>query len=186
MISKTELRKELLKKRNTLTKEECRKYSTLIENQLLTLDAYKKADIILIYASYQKEVFTYGIINQALSMGKRVFCPKVLSPGIMEFYEIYSLNDISPGYKDIPEPNTGHSMFKNVTANTLMLMPLVGFDDYKNRLGYGGGFYDRYLQRFPRLRQIGLAFECQRLEHGIPTEETDIKPDYILTEQGIF
>ena len=66
-----------------------------------------------------------------------------------------------------------------------MIMPLVGFDTYKNRLGYGGGFYDRYLQRFPNLERIGLAFECQRC-NDIPTEETDQKLDFIITEKGIF
>lgn len=189
MKTKQNIRNELLKKRNTLTEEELKKYSKLIENQLLASEQYKKADILLIYASYQKEVSTYGIIEAALNTQKKVFCPKVLNSGIMEFYEITSLTDIVPGYKNIPEPKQINSMFSfsdDNTNNTLMIMPLVGFDAARNRLGYGGGFYDRYLQRFPQLKRIGLGFECQKHENPIPTEETDFRPDFIITEIKIF
>ena len=65
-------------------------------------------------------------------------------------------------------------------------MPPVGYDSHKNRLGYGGGFYDRYLQKFPFLPTIALGFECQRYENNIPSEETDAKPDFILTEKNIY
>lgn len=189
MNTKKEIRKEFLKKRNTLTEEEGKKYSKLVESQLLSLESYKKADTILIYASYQKEVSTYGIIEHALQNNKRVFCPKVFQPGRMEFYEIFSLEDVVCGYKNIPEPKGETSAFSlsdNNNKNTLIIMPLVGFDVCKNRLGYGGGFYDRYLHRFSTMERVGLAFECQKYEHKIPTEETDIKPHYIITEQNIY
>lgn len=189
MNTKKELRKEFFRKRNTLTEKYHQKYSKIITKKLISLKQYVQADMILIYASYQKEVSTYGIIGDALNRGKRVFCPKVLSHGIMEFYEITSLKDIVPGYKNIPEPRREDSMFSfsdDNTGNTLMIMPLVGFDALGNRLGYGGGFYDRYLQRFPQLKRIGLGFECQKYEYLIPTEKTDIKPDLIITEVNIL
>lgn len=186
MNLKKEIRKELLKKRNTLTEDQWKNYSKLIEHQLFVSEYYKEADTLLIYASYQKEVSTYGIMEHAFHVGKKVFCPKVLSPGTMEFYEITSLDDFVCGYKNIPEPKSPASMYtvsdENIN-NTLMVMPFVGFDTDKNRLGYGGGFYDRYLQRFPQLKRIGLAFECQRYESRIPTEETDVTPDLIITEK---
>lgn len=189
MNLKKEIRKELLQKRNTLTEREWEKYSTLITNQLLASEYYKEADTLLIYASYQKEALTYNIMEHAFHVGKKVFCPKVLSPGVMEFYEITSLDDLVCGYKNIPEPKSQDSGFavsdENI-SNILMIMPFVGFDTDKNRLGYGGGYYDRYLQRFPQLKRIGLGFECQRYEDNIPTEETDMKPNYIITETGIF
>lgn len=187
MERKQDIRKELLKKRNSLTEEQCQKYSKLIEEQLFSLNQYKNADTLLIYASYQKEVSTYGIIKSALQDGKRIFCPKVLGPGTMEFYEIISLEDIIPGYKNIPEPKYTKFPYQNAEAShTLIIMPLVGFDSYKNRLGYGGGFYDRYLQRFPDIERIGLGFECQKRNSELPTEETDLCPDFIITEQSIF
>lgn len=187
MERKQDIRKELLKKRNSLTEEQFQKYSTLITEQFCSLEQYKKADILLIYASYQNEVSTYGIIEDALLAGKRIFCPKVLGPGNMEFYEIHSLADIIRGFKNIPEPaSTGFPYQNSQNSNTLMVMPLVGYDSAKNRLGYGGGFYDRYLQRFPALNRIALGFECQRYEREIPIEETDFRPDLIITEHTMF
>ena len=187
MDNKQHIRKELLKRRNTLPEEQRQKYSKIITAQVFSLNQYIHADILLIYASYRSEVSTYKIIEHALNTNKKVFCPKVLSSGIMEFYEITSLEDIVLGYKDIPEPKTTEFPFPNaVTLNTLMIMPLVGFDDKKNRLGYGGGFYDRYLQRFPDMKPIALAYECQKYESEITVEATDIKPALILTEQRVF
>ena len=187
MNNKQIIRKELLKKRNSLTEENCRKYSKLIEKQLLSLEQYQNAEHILIYVSYLSEVSTYNIINLALNTGKKVYCPKVLSPGIMEFYEILSLEDVVLGYKNIPEPKITEEPYLNENSSkTLMIMPLVGFDKYKNRLGYGGGFYDRYLQRFSDICRIGLGFECQRYEKKLPTEETDITLDFIITEHHMF
>lgn len=187
MIDKKIIRKALLKKRNTLTEKECQKYSKLIEKQILSSVQYLKSDTLLIYASYQKEVSTYGIIDHALYTGKKVFCPTVISPGIMEFYEIVSFKDVVSGYKNIPEPKRTDFPYSSPdSSKTLMLMPLVGFDTQKNRLGYGGGFYDRYLQRFPDIERIGLAFECQRYESVFPMEETDIRPDFIITESNVY
>ena len=102
MESKHNIRKELLKKRNPLTEEQREKYSKLIRETLFLFPQYLHAEIILIYISYQSEVSTCEIINHALKEGKRVFCPKVLDAGIMEFYEINSLEDIACGYKNIP------------------------------------------------------------------------------------
>ena len=167
--------------------EECKKYSKLIEKQLFLSEQYRKAKNLLIYAAYLSEVSTYEIIEQALNSGKKVFCPKVLNPGIMEFYEITSLDDVILGYKNIPEPKVTEISYQHTQTNhTLMVMPLVGFDNHKNRLGYGGGFYDRYLQRYPDMKRIGLGFECQRYEKVLPVEETDKTLDFIITESNIF
>ena len=189
MENKSRIRKELLKKRNTLTEEQVKMYSKLITDKVFSSNQYIQADTILIYASYQKEVSTYNILEDALNKGKRVYCPKVLSPGIMEFYKITSLEDVICGYKNIPEPKHTDplNLFSaDYECTPFMIMPLVGFDANKNRLGYGGGFYDRYLQRFPQLKRMGLAFECQKSESQIPTEETDMKPNLIITENHIF
>lgn len=187
MKTKQEIRKELLKKRNSLTEESCKKYSKLIEEQLLSLKQYQNTGSLLIYISYLNEVSTYDIINHALNTGKKVYCPKVLSPEIMEFYEIRSLEDVVLGYKNIPEPKTtAFPCTEETLSKALMIMPLVGFDNHKNRLGYGGGFYDRYLQRFPRIYRIGLSFECQKYENNLPTEETDVTLNTIVTEKNIY
>ena len=187
MKLKQNIRKELLKKRNTLTEEQREKYSKLIQETLLLLPEYIHAEMILTYINYQSEVSTCEIIDHALKAGKKVFCPKVLKAGIMEFYEITSLNDVVCGYKNIPEPQISNVFTQeNENTNTVMLMPLVGFDIEKSRLGYGGGFYDRYISKYPGLRKIALAFECQKSESLLPVEITDIKPDLIVTEQETY
>lgn len=183
MVRKQDIRKEFLKKRNSLSEEKVEKYSKLITDKVLALKQYREADEILIYASYQKEVSTYEIMTEALQAGKTVYCPKVLGAGIMEFYQIASLEEIVPGYKNIPEPQIlTHPYETSNLAKAFMIMPLVAFDTQNNRLGYGGGFYDRYLQRFPLIKRIALGFECQKYLPGLPAEETDQKPEIIITE----
>lgn len=170
-----------------MAEEQREKYSKMIEGKILSLEQYQKADTLLIYASYGSEAATDGIIEHALKHSKKVFCPKVLEPGKMEFYEIFSKKDLVCGYKNIPEPIFTTLPYKyQEDVNTLMIMPLVAFDSTGMRLGYGGGFYDRYLQNHPSLSKIALGFECQKYETIIPGEETDIRPDFILTETHYY
>lgn len=187
METKKAIRKEFLNRRNSLPEKLRLEYSKLIENELLFLEQYKRADVLLIYASYGSEVFTYGIIEHALSHSKRVFCPKVLAPGKMEFYEIFSVQELICGYKNIPEPSdTKISYVHFEEANTLMIMPLVAYDSCGMRLGYGGGFYDRYLQKYTFSGKVALGFECQKYEATLPAEETDLPPDMIITETNCY
>lgn len=188
MEQKREIRRILLQKRNTLTAEQCEKYSILITERILSSKQYLSADSLLIYLSYQNEVSTYDIIDHALKTGKKVFCPKVLGKGIMEFYEIFSLEDVSSGFKNIPEPKQTMCPYPPDInpLKPLMIMPMVGFDVFKNRMGYGGGFYDRYADRFPFIFRIGLAFECQKNKQELPCEKTDVKPDWIITEKTCY
>ena len=170
-----------------MTEEQCQKYSKLIKDKILSLKQYKDADILLIYAGYGSEVTTGGIIEHALCHSKRVFCPKVLAPGNMEFYEILSTKELICGYKNIPEPSgTGIPYEPRKDINALMILPLVAFDSARMRIGYGGGFYDRYLQKHPYMKKIAIGFECQKYESIIDGEETDIRPDFILTETSCY
>ena len=167
-----------------MTEEKRLEYSKMITKKVCSCEQYLKADNLLVYISYKSEVNTYDIISEAFKKGKKVFCPKVLEPGKMEFYEIKSFEDIVLGYKNIPEPFNMEILYKNAEEKkTLMIMPLVSFDYKGNRLGYGGGFYDRYLEKNPEVKKIALAFECQRYEKELPVEKTDIKPEVIFTEK---
>ena len=183
MERKQDIRKEFLTVRNSLSKEKQILSNKRIRDRLCSLPQYLTAENILIYANYQSEVSTRDIILDSFSRNKKVYCPKVLAPGEMEFYRITSLDEIRNGYKNIPEPffltfpYAGENLSK-----TLVVMPLVAFDDTGNRLGYGGGFYDRYLEKYPRIQKIALAFECQKYTGNLPVQATDIRPDMILTE----
>ena len=185
--TKKAIRKEYLNRRKLLPEKLRDKYSKLIEERLLSLEQYKKADVLLIYAGYGSEVSTHGIIEHALSSSKRVFCPKVLAPGEMEFYEIFRLKDLILGYKNIPEPSNIENPYRcpNI-EKALMIMPLVAYDSTGMRLGYGGGFYDRYLQKHTFLQKIALGFDCQKYETILPADKNDIRPDLILTETSCY
>lgn len=162
-------------------------YSKLIMDSLINHESFVSAKNLLIYVGYQSEVDTRDIIRYAMQNGKKVFCPKVLRPGYMEFYPIKALSDLIPGFKGIPEPFITHKCYQpKEEDNILMVMPLVGFDGEKNRLGYGAGFYDRYLERYPFIERIALGYECQKYESMLPTETTDIIPNYIITEKNIY
>ncbi len=186
METKQDIRNKLLLNRNYLPLLERSDYSKMIMESLITHERFVNAKNLLIYVGYQSEVYTRDIIRYALQNGKRVFCPKVLRPGYMEFYPIKGLSDLIPGFKGIPEPFITHKCFiPKEEEDNLMVMPLVGFDESKKRLGYGGGFYDRYLHNYSFIPTIALGFECQKYDN-LPSEPTDIMPDIIITEKNIY
>ena len=186
METKLDIRNKLLLNRNYLPLLERSDYSKQIMENLISHDSFVSAKNILIYVGYQSEVDTRDIIRYAMQNGKKVYCPKVLRPDYMEFYSIKALSDLIPGFKGIPEPFITHKCYvPKEEDQLLMIMPLVGFDCDKNRLGYGSGFYDRYLQNYTFIPTIALGFECQKYD-SIPSEATDRKPDIIITEKNIY
>lgn len=177
METKKQIRSSILAKRRALSREEWESKSEKIQNTLFAHPWYQEAEDIYCYVDYNKEVGTRAIMEQAWKDEKRVWVPKV--HGVtMDFYLIESFSDLESGAYGILEPVT--EQMAEATEG-LMIQPGVGFDRACHRLGYGGGFYDRYLEEHPNLRKIALAFEVQIAEE-LPTEETDICPDYVITE----
>ena len=104
----------------------------------------------------------------------------------MEFYPVSSMNSLSEGAFGILEPSAKDvSASENAAGKSLMLLPGVAFDKAGNRIGYGRGYYDRYLAGCPGISKIALAFEFQ-ITDRIPAEHTDIKADLIITEKGVL
>lgn len=139
----------------------------------------------LCFVSFGSEIDTGEIIKEALRQKKKVYVPKVLTgKNRMEFYLIEGLEQLRPGYRGIlePERDTEEYLYMPERAErTLMLMPGAAFDRFRNRLGYGGGFYDRYLADKEALQQrtIAVGFECQ-LAEKVPAESTDIRPCQVM------
>lgn len=188
MRTKKECRKEALGRRALMTAEERREAGAHIADSMKRSEEYRLADRILIYASYRDEVPTYGLIESALQEGKQVFCPKTEGPagdGKMSFYRIMDVAEIREGFRGIPEPVVlqGRRYEAQEGFRDLILMPGVAFDRQRRRLGYGGGFYDRFCAAAKGAVKIALCFDCQLLE-GLPEEETDIRPERIVTESG--
>lgn len=198
--SKQTVRTESLRMRDALTEQERGAYSLEIIRKLTSLTGYQEAEAVLTYVSFRSEVETRGLIRQAVSEKKHVFVPKVQGRE-MEFYRITDLSELQEGYQGILEPETGESYqdylsclrSRHQALHTLMCMPGAAFDRKCRRIGYGGGFFDRYLERLAAYREegllqmtaIALAYACQVREE-IPWESHDVQPDMILTEQDII
>jgi len=189
--TKREQRKLSLKERDLLSEADRKLKSRIILKKILRTKAYREADTILTFVSYGSEVDTKEFIRQALEDDKKVYAPKVEAegdnnPDEMSFYRIFDLRDLKEGYKGIPEPEANlKNRFDGDPQNkkTLMLMPGVCFDRSGNRIGYGKGFYDRYLAKGFQGIKLAICFDIQLVESGcFESEETDQKPDLILTE----
>ena len=169
---KKKLRREVLARRAALTEPERERGNLLITERILGHQWYYLSDTILGFVSYGSEICTTEILENALQDGKRVYVPKVEGQE-MRFYRIQSLE---------PEGNTeSYEYASEEAANCLLLMPGSVFDPLGNRMGYGGGFYDRYLadREALRLRSIAVGFRCQQVE-SVPVEETDVKPYQVI------
>ena len=178
-MDKNEVRQLIKAYRQKLTDEDVKIQSRLIIDRLKKSDIYKKSENVFLYMSYNREVDTYMLLSQCFMDGKKVYAPKVLSKTDMEFYCLSDVNDLESGYMGIMEPSD--SCEKANTRDGLFIMPGLAFDYDFHRIGYGGGFYDRYLSEDNTFIKAALAFDFQLLE-SIPYEEHDLKPDYIVTQ----
>lgn len=202
-MDKKEIRKEVTEKKNTLTKEQVSEWSAQLKEQFCALDAYRKADCIYFYMTYNNEVQTVPLIEQALADGKRAAVPVMLisgkTPGkdgkpkhdYMEFIYIHSMDECVPNFMGIPEPpaeivETDPERIAK-EKDVLILMPGLAFDREGNRIGYGGGFYDKYLDAHPDtcFRKVALGFDFQ-LYDSIPTEPHDEKMDLVITPSEVI
>lgn len=174
MTDKKQLRKELITKRKKMTDEEFSNKSLSICNRLLNNSQYLKSKVIYCYYSVNKEVDLLPFIKQALEDGKIIAFPKVKGQN-MDFFEVKSLEELEPGYFDIPEPPETTPAPKG----DLIIVPGVAFSKKGERLGYGGGFYDRFLEHH-KVYTIGVAYDFQ-IMNSLPTEEHDMKLNEIIS-----
>lgn len=182
-LSKEEIRRQALLRRDRMSEEERRIGALRLTDRILGHQWYYMANRILIFASFGTEIDTTELIKEALRNGKEVFLPRVEGDE-MQFYRIFSTGDLYPGYRGILEPDgTTQCYFYEPEAcdHVLMIMPGAAFDLYRNRIGYGKGFYDRYLADKPKLQlhTIGIGFKCQMVEE-ILSEEQDVKPYQVI------
>lgn len=186
---KSILRSEMMKKRDLISKDDRLLKSMNIKDSLFGIDEFNKAKTVLLYASYNSEVSTYAIMDECKKQGKHVAFPKcVLADGVpgLEFYEVSKFSQLSDGYKGILEPDTIKYNLKKVTKGfDVVVVPGVCFDKDGYRIGYGKGFYDRFLSRYPSACKIGIAFDEQICD-CVPREKTDLPVDMIVTDKEII
>lgn len=177
METKKDIRKHIFAKRKACTEPEIEKWSRMITDKVISLPVFRRAEQILVYADYNHEVITGYLIEEAWKAGKEVAVPKVVGKD-MVFYKLTDFKQLEPGYFGIPEPAGGEIV---EWPQALMIMPGVAFDRKNHRVGYGGGFYDRYLEKHPLIQRVAIAFSFQMLPE-VPAESTDICPQIIVTE----
>lgn len=177
------IRKQMKQLRADMTRTERFEKSMQIFEKLITVPEFKRADRIYTYVSMDNEIDTIMLIDYSLSIEKRVFVPRV-SGKDMEFYEISDISELSLGYMGIYEPDI-NGREPDYSRTGFMCMPGLAFDRSYNRIGYGGGFYDRYLSVENKLYKAALAYEAQLLE-SIPAQDVDVRPDMIVTEESIY
>lgn len=181
--TKKEIRAIVKKNRREATPEQIRENSNEICKQFLNLPEYKEAKVVFAYMDCKNEVETKMVIEQCWRDGKTVAVPKVFGE-IMKYYVITSYDDLEEGYFGIPEPK--HEQLNEIVCDDgLMILPGVAFDICRHRVGYGGGFYDRYLEAHPGMKKIAFAFEFQMFE-SVPFEVFDRQPEKIITEKRII
>ena len=187
-MNKQQIRKQVLALREQLSFEERERGAVLLTERICGHQWFYRSDIILAFVSYKSEIETTQIIEEALRCGKKVYVPKVdfaVPQSRLVFYRIYSLDELVSGYKGIPEPVDNpaerYVYHSNEAEKTLVLMPGAVFDKQRNRIGYGKGYYDRFLadKEVLQLRTIGVGFACQLVEE-LPAEEWDIKPYQVI------
>lgn len=182
METKTVLRKMIYKKRAALSAEEIADESGKICRKVIALPAFLEADTVYTYIGFRGEVDTRQIIEEAWQLNKTVAVPKVVGWNLT-FCELESFEQLTAGYFNIPEPE-GCPEAESETA--FMVMPGVAFDERCNRIGYGQSFYDRYLKKHVKHPTAALAFDFQIIPEGVPSEETDVRPDILLTQTRMF
>ncbi|MCR5215837.1 MAG: 5-formyltetrahydrofolate cyclo-ligase [Lachnospiraceae bacterium] len=177
-LAKKELRRSISKKKKELSADEILIRSERIFKHLQECEEFIKADEIYAYMNYNAEVHMQSLIERLWEQGRKVYLPKVEGEE-MNFYEVHSMKDLASGCKGILEPVEDCN--KALNPRGVMIVPGLAFDPMGGRIGYGGGFYDKYLERYPEFFTIGLGFDFQ-LVSQVPRGEWDRGLDLVITE----
>lgn len=186
-MDKKTLRKELLQKRHALPPEERLRHNAAILQHVTGMPEVAAAQTMLLYFDFRGEVDSSALISWGMAAGKTVCAPITIpEERRMIPVRLTSLEDVQIGAYDIREPIFAEERVVDIEDIDVVILPGVGFDREGGRLGYGGGYYDRFL---PRLREdakkIAVAFELQVLPH-VPLEAHDMPLDALVTERGLW
>ena len=175
-MDKKELRRQLREQKRAMSEEQINAASERLGALFLNCRQYKEAKTIYGYLPYNQEVRTVPMLEQAMKYGKRVAVPKCYGDE-MRFIYMDDLSKGEKGYANIPEPIADAPVADDPTA--LVLMPGLAFTEDGKRMGYGGGFYDKFLASEPHHPTVALCYAFQMVDY-IPTEDYDIPVDCVL------
>jgi 5-formyltetrahydrofolate cyclo-ligase len=181
-LKKKKLREEILKKLHDISKEEKEKKVKELKKKLFSLKEFKKAKCVMFYVSKHYEIDTHEMIDESIAMGKKVVVPitlkeeKMLRPSELKDRE----KELIEGHYGIHQPGEGHIRPVSLEEVGVMIVPAIAFDRSCHRLGHGGGYYDRFLEKAPpNIFTVGLAFDFQVVDE-LPRHATDIPIDKII------
>ena len=181
---KKRLRAQLLSLRDALDKEAQARVDTLITSRLQSLSVYKEAQTVFCYVSVGSEINTLDLINQMLAEGKTVCAPRCASKGIMHAHMLGSLGELEAGAMGIPAPKPDAPLVAPEKID-LIIVPCLACTREGHRIGYGGGFYDRYLVSANKAAKVILCKSSFLLER-VPLEDNDVSVDLVVTEEFSF
>lgn len=176
MLDKKELRAAVRARKRAMTSDEIRVKSELLAEKCMQTEQYRNASTIYAYLPYNQEVLTTILLEKALSDGKRVAVPKVYGDD-MKFLYITDFENLAKSDFGIPEPIADEPVADDTLA--LVIMPGLAFDPQGHRVGYGGGFYDKFLSREPNHPTVALCYDFQ-MYPVLETEAHDIPVDLVL------
>ena len=179
---KNELRAKYRAEREKLLPEEKQRREDKIAVALTSTIVYKSCKQILLYASTEDEISTWAIAKKALSDGKKLLYPKCEGEHLMNYYYVSSLDELKAGMFNILEPAPDKAYVPD--NSDICIVPGLTYDKFGYRLGYGRGFYDRFLSDFSGVT-VGLCYS-DFIEGNVPKGKYDMKVDVLLTEKGIF
>lgn len=183
-MDKKILRKRLIEKRKSLDKVEKAKWDKIISEKIIKSDCFKKAEQVLVFSSTDDEFDTRYIIERCRESYKRVFYPRCIDKdGNMSFFKVDSVGDLTFGSFGILEPK--ETCKKYIPQdNDLVIVPCLSADKQKNRIGYGKGYYDRFLKDFNGV-SISPCYDIL-LEDEIPTDKYDMQINIIVTDKEVI
>lgn len=182
-MTKKELRVKIKNKLDLLPVSYIDTAGETIESRVISSDIFKKSESIFIYINMPKEPSTLSIISEALKLNKKVLIPKCVSEGIMSAVEITGLDELKPGAFGIKEPVSNEES-KDAKNIDLAIVPCVTASRNGMRLGHGGGYYDRFLEKHD-IFKLCLCFEEIMCEE-IPVSDNDIKMNAVFTEKNEY
>jgi 5-formyltetrahydrofolate cyclo-ligase len=189
MYSHDEMRQHNRKRRAELTPRQLEQASAALAHKVMSLDVYAQSQRLAVYFAVNGEIGLDPVIDEALAAGKQVYLPN-LDQQSLRFSPYYREQKMRINKFRLPEPDVGDDDMLQPAELDLVLAPLVVFDESRNRIGMGGGFYDRSfaMRKSPQVTApvlIGVAHELQKVEKIIP-EEWDVRLDMVVTDRTIY
>ena len=148
------------------------------------MEIIRNGETVMVFTSKEKEVNTEPLILTLFKKGNPVVVPIIVKEDVsLRLSYLRDFSALVPSTFGVPEP-IGSEIPAAAEDISTIVLPMLGFDRNGGRIGYGAGYYDRFLSKNRNLRKIGIAFACQEFE-DLPVDENDIRMDYIITEDGI-